>query len=62
MSTPSTKLMIFKGDSDFQAAWNQLHSTEFLLSTFEFERQNIAGCCKQAFCVQMKTLIEYALI
>ena len=29
-----------------------IHSTEFLLSTFEFERQNIAGCCKQTFCVQ----------
>ena len=26
---------------------NQLHSTDFLLSTFEFERQNIAGRCKQ---------------
>ena len=25
---------------------NELPSTEFLLSTFEFERQNIAGCCK----------------
>ena len=25
---------------------NQLHSTVFLLSTFEFERQNIAGWCK----------------
>ena len=22
------------------------------LSTFEFERQNIAGCCKQTFCFQ----------
>ena len=31
---------------------NQLHSTEFLFSTFEFERQNIAGWCKQTFCFQ----------
>ena len=25
------------------------------LSTFEFERQNIAGCCKQTFCVQFSS-------
>ena len=35
---------------------NQLHNTtngcqilNFWLSTFEFQRQNIAGCCKQTF-------------
>ena len=34
---------------------NQLHSTEFLLSIFEFERQNIAGCRKQTFCFQFNS-------
>ena len=37
---------------------NKLHSTEFLLSTFEFERQNIAGCCKQFFCIQFISKIK----
>ena len=38
-----------------QVSRNQLHSTEFLLPTFEFESQNIAGCCKQTFCVQFSS-------
>ena len=38
---------------------NQLHSTEFLLSTFEFERQNIAGCSKHTFCVQFSSKAKH---
>ena len=38
---------------------NQLHSTEFLLSTLEFERQNFAGCCKQTFCVQFSSKAKH---
>ena len=38
---------------------NQLHSTEFLLSTFEYERLNIAGCCKQTFCVQFSSKAKH---
>ena len=48
-----------KGDSDylrFKESTSQyikwLSNIEFLLSIFEFERQNIAGCCKQTFCFQ----------
>ena len=29
------------------------------LSTFEFERQNIAGCCKQTFCVQFSSKAKH---
>ena len=35
------------------------HSTEFLLSTFEFERQNIAGCFKENFCVQFSSKAKH---
>ena len=37
----------------------QLHSTESQLSTFEFERQNIAGGCKQTFCVQFSSKAKH---
>ena len=37
----------------------KLHSTDFLLSTFEFERQKIAGCCKQTFCVQFSSKAKH---
>ena len=38
---------------------NELPSTEFLLSTFEFERQNIAGWCKQTFCIQFSSKAKH---
>ena len=38
---------------------NEFNSTEYLLSTFEFERQNIAGCCKQTFCVQFSSKAKH---
>ena len=47
---------VSKGDSDwlaFKESTSQyskwLSNFEFLLSTFKFERQNNAGCCKQCF-------------
>ena len=42
-----------------QVSRNQLQSTEFLLSTFEFERQNIGCCCKQSFCVQFSSKAKH---
>ena len=37
----------------------ELHSKEFLLSPFEFERQNIAGWCKQTFCFQFSSKAKH---
>ena len=42
-----------------QVSRNQLHSTEFFLSIFEFERPNIADCCKQTFCFQFSSKVKH---
>ena len=52
------KLLFWKSSSRLFAG-RKGDFTDFLLSTFEFERQNIAGCCKQTFCVQFSSKAKY---